>query len=294
MESYYDVIKAGCKTMKKKRLCAMILPMAAGLLLGLELVCLADAVIVFFGGALTSVLFAGLWMMTTLAVGFAAKWRVKKLLAAVCAIPLSVSVILASGFACWKQFSRNAGYQVPVSERQELYGGRNVMVIVPHQDDELNILGGVLDEYVRHGSDVHVVIVTTGDRAGRVLTRHQEATAVCRSLGLPEDRVIFLGYGNEWRVDGPHIYNAQSGAVVESFMGRTATYAPEGFDCDNAITYEWNESREKNLYGHFNFYFGIARDTISKSSMLLYIMLLFLVSLLGNVLWTLLSPLLGM
>ena len=227
---YYDVTKVGCKTMKKKRLRAMILPMAASLLLGLELVCLADAVTVFFGGALTSVLFAGLWMMTALAVGFAAKWRVRNLLAVVCAIPVSIAVILAPGFVCWKQFSRNAGYQLPVSERQEIYGGRNVMVIVPHQDDELNILGGVLDEYVRHGSDAHVVIVTTGDRAGKVLTRHQEAVAVCRSLGLPEDRVIFLGYGNEWKTDGPHIYNAQSGAVVESFMGRTATYAPEGFE----------------------------------------------------------------
>ena len=71
-------------------------------------------------------------------------------------------------------------------------------------------------------------------------------------------------------------------------------YAPAGFDCDNAITYEWNESREKNLYGHFNFYFGIARDTISKSSMLLYMILLFSVTIMGNVLWSLVAPLLGM
>ena len=71
-------------------------------------------------------------------------------------------------------------------------------------------------------------------------------------------------------------------------------YAPAGFPCDEAITYEWNESKEKNLYGHFNFYFGIARDTISKSSMLVYMILLFIVSLMGNVLWELLSPLLGL
>ena len=71
-------------------------------------------------------------------------------------------------------------------------------------------------------------------------------------------------------------------------------YAPTGFDCDDAITYEWNESREKNLYGHFNFYFGITRDTISRLSMLLYMILLFVVSMMGNVLWTLLAPLLGM
>ena len=71
-------------------------------------------------------------------------------------------------------------------------------------------------------------------------------------------------------------------------------YAPAGFDCDEAITYEWNESREKNLYGHFNFYFGITRETISKSSMLLYMILLFAVGLLGNLFWELLAPLMGM
>ena len=71
-------------------------------------------------------------------------------------------------------------------------------------------------------------------------------------------------------------------------------YAPPAFDCGDAITYEWNESREKNLYGHFNFYFGIVREMISKSSLTVYLVLLFVVSLLGNVLWELLAPLLGM
>ena len=71
-------------------------------------------------------------------------------------------------------------------------------------------------------------------------------------------------------------------------------YAPDGFDFDDAITYEWNETREKNFYGHFNFFFGIARDTISKSSMMLYMILLILVSLVSNLLWSLIAPLLGL
>ena len=58
--------------------------------------------------------------------------------------------------------------------------------------------------------------------------------------------------------------------------GLFGAYAPAGFNCDEAITYEWNESKDKNLYGHFNFYFGITRDTISKLSMLLYMVLLVL------------------
>lgn len=61
-----------------------------------------------------------------------------------------------------------------------------------------------------------------------------------------------------------------------------AQYAPTSFDCDDTITYEWNETREKNLYGHFNFFFGISRDAISKTSMLIYMILLLLLDVVGN------------
>jgi hypothetical protein len=45
---------------------------------------------------------------------------------------------------------------------------------------------------------------------------------------------------------------------------------------------------------NFNFYFAITRDTVSKLSMLLYLILLFLVTMLGNVMWAFLGPLLGL
>ena len=101
--------------------------------------------------------------------------------------------------------------------------------------------------------------------------------------------VITLSLQEDYQVNDSNCYRIHR--LEKELFGE---YAPTGFDCDDAITYEWNESREKNLYGHFNFYFGITRETISKSSMLLYMILLFTVSLMGNVLWTVLAPLLGM
>lgn len=68
-----------------------------------------------------------------------------------------------------------------------------------------------------------------------------------------------------------------------------SSYAPKDFDCSEVITYEWIESRERNLYGHYNFFFGISRQSISKSSMLLYMVLLLLVGLLGDVISSLLG-----
>ena len=101
--------------------------------------------------------------------------------------------------------------------------------------------------------------------------------------------VVTLSLQEDYQVNDSNCYRIHR--LEKELYGE---YAPTGFDCDDAITYEWNESREKNLYGHFNFYFGIARDTISKSSMLLYMLLLFAVGLLGNLFWELLSPLVGM
>ena len=71
-------------------------------------------------------------------------------------------------------------------------------------------------------------------------------------------------------------------------------YAPEGFNCDDAVTYEWNESREKNLHGHFNFYFNITRSSISRGSLILYFALAFIVSWFGSILWGGIKPLLGL
>ena len=101
--------------------------------------------------------------------------------------------------------------------------------------------------------------------------------------------VITLSLQEDYQVNDSNCYRIHR--LEKELFGE---YAPADFDCENAITYEWNESREKNLYGHFNFYFGITRDIISRSSMLLYMILLFGVSLTGNILWSLLSPLIGL
>ena len=101
------------------------------------------------------------------------------------------------------------------------------MLIVPHQDDDVNILGGVMEEYVRYGSELIPVFITSGDYGGLAQIRYEEALAVFASMGVPEEQVIFLGYGNEWKEGGPHIYNADSGVVLESHSGRTETFGTE-------------------------------------------------------------------
>ena len=59
-------------------------------------------------------------------------------------------------------------------------------------------------------------------------------------------------------------------------------YLPKDYICDDVITYQWNQNRDDNLQGQFNFYFSIAKNSVSRGSMLLYMILLLAVGVLGD------------
>ena len=59
-------------------------------------------------------------------------------------------------------------------------------------------------------------------------------------------------------------------------------YLPADYNKEDVITYQWNQSREQNYQGQFNFYYSITREAVSKGSMLLYMILLFMLGVLGD------------
>ena len=61
-------------------------------------------------------------------------------------------------------------------------------------------------------------------------------------------------------------------------------YLPKQYKSEDVITYQWNQSREDNLQGHFNFYYNISRNSISRGSMSLYIVLLLAIGVAGELL----------
>jgi hypothetical protein len=70
-------------------------------------------------------------------------------------------------------------------------------------------------------------------------------------------------------------------------------YLPKDYQCEDVITYQWNQSRENNYQGQFNFYYSITRDSVSKGSMLLYMILLFAIGVLGDIVSETVLTLLG-
>lgn len=108
--------------------------------------------------------------------------------------------------------------------QESYFSDRNVMLIVPHQDDDPCMLGGVIERFARHGR-IRVVFTTNGDYNGRDYAdaRLPEAIAALALCGVPEEDVIFLGYG-----DGVALGNAQypepDAQIFISHIGQTETY----------------------------------------------------------------------
>ena len=61
-------------------------------------------------------------------------------------------------------------------------------------------------------------------------------------------------------------------------------YLPEDYKREDVITYQWNQSREDNFQGQFNFYYNITKDSISRGSMFLYMVLLIAIGVMGDIL----------
>ena len=59
-------------------------------------------------------------------------------------------------------------------------------------------------------------------------------------------------------------------------------YLPSYYQTEDVITYQWYQNRENNFQGQFNFYYSITRESISKGSMLLYMILLLSIGVIGD------------
>ncbi len=99
-----------------------------------------------------------------------------------------------------------------------------VLILVPHQDDELILCGSFLKKLVDE-NEVYIVFTTNGDYEEAMrFVRLEEALKVADLYGICRDRIIFLGYANEYDRKGPHIYDAESNEIVYSQYGNSYTY----------------------------------------------------------------------
>ena len=78
------------------------------------------------------------------------------------------------------------------------YQGKKVLVLVPHQDDELNVAANSIYNFVHSGAEVFVAYATNGDYEYKVKddTRLHEAINALSVLGVDKAHIFCLGYGD--------------------------------------------------------------------------------------------------
>ncbi|MBO5883326.1 MAG: hypothetical protein J6Q78_02845 [Clostridia bacterium] len=69
--------------------------------------------------------------------------------------------------------------------------------------------------------------------------------------------------------------------IEEELYGK---YIPPKYKTDDVISYQWHQNRESNMQGQFNFYYNITKNSISAGSMTVYMILLMLLAVMGEIL----------
>ena len=71
-------------------------------------------------------------------------------------------------------------------------------------------------------------------------------------------------------------------------------YSPKDYKTDDVITYQWHKERGSDTQGHFNFYYNISKESVNSKSMTVYMILLMLLAIMGEILGDFAKTLLGL
>ena len=90
---------------------------------------------------------------------------------------------------------------------EEFYN-KKILVIVPHQDDEINLAGSLILSLARK-ADIYVLYTTMGNYLFDSTVRRKEALEACKKLGVDSGLVIFLKYPDQPYDQKTHLYNEE-------------------------------------------------------------------------------------
>ena len=195
------------------------------LLLAIEFWIVIDILLTFTFGLSISIFFfpIGFVILLTLLLLLPFKrYRPRIIISIVLPLILVLSALFP--YLVYTSFRSDSGYESIPCSSTEFFSNKKVMIIVPHEDDDLNLTSGMIENYIDCGSEIYPVFVTNGDHFGLGEERINEAIQCWNYLGVPESNVFFLGYGDGWNAQGAHIYNAKDNEPMTSYIGKTETY----------------------------------------------------------------------
>ena len=91
--------------------------------------------------------------------------------------------------------------------------------------------------------------------------------------------VVTITVSEDYDINDEGCYRIRN--LEEDLYGK---YIPSKYKTDDVISYQWHQDRESNLQEQFNFYYNITKDSISGRSMTIYMILLMLLAVMGEIL----------
>ncbi len=174
----------------------------------------------------------------------------------------------------WKTALREAGF---TDEMARPASGDRILVVAPHPDDEALGCGGLIEQAVAAGAEVHVALMTNGDASELAIIfgekelthspqayvalgrrRQEESLRALAVMGVPRQRVHFLSYPNNgltalwrpehWLYSQPYTspYTHVSASPYEYSVTRQAPYC--GLQVLSDLTSLLDEVRPTAIY----------------------------------------------
>ena len=91
--------------------------------------------------------------------------------------------------------------------------------------------------------------------------------------------VITISVSEDYDINDDGCYRIRH--IEEDLYGE---YIPKGYKTEDVISYQWHQDRESDMQGQFNFYYSIAKESISGVSMTIYMILHMLLAVMGEIL----------
>ncbi len=124
-----------------------------------------------------------------------------------------------------------------------------ILVLVPHQDDEIAVAGSLIWTLRQQNKEVYVCYATNGDYEISADIRYQEACEALEVLGVSKDYIIMLGYPDTSNEDGlAHIFYHEGTNPIHSKGGYDHTYSGELFTDYATLVYGQQHSYTRQNY----------------------------------------------
>lgn len=138
--------------------------------------------------------------------------------------------------------------------------GKRILVLAPHEDDEMLMAGGIMKRGIEVGDEVKVALATNGDYNGKESGEGRiiEAINALGKIGLDKENILFMGYADTGGLGGAQtyqdsflykLYTADDQEVLSSRWGNQYTYGNESIKQD----YHYEKTGEHAVYTRENF-----------------------------------------